>query len=264
MAEYFFPEQTTDGYFVSLDYWNRLYGENGSLVFLNDNYNLRTRSYHLKISRSDYASLTTSWLNINSSWAILNQNLITWNTALIDDFPSDSVSLWNDENIRPNSATIVESGYYFIHVHLNIFDYINHSGGILYAHLINESKEDGELTTLASERLIYTATESDDVGYPTWANKKIMQVINLQSVYWLEKNDTLYVVVQPFINTGSGNTTFSLIPKNYTYTPTAYYTSFAKGSTSFVTDGTKTSFMNTGYIGMSPSFFEIQSIRLEQ
>lgn len=264
MAIYSVPEQLTDGYFVSLEYWNSLYGENGSLVFLYDNYNLRTRSYHLKLSKSDVSTMNTSWAYIDSSWAVLNNNLVTWDTTLIDDYPTDSASLWNSDNIRPNSATIIESGYYLVRVLLNIYDYTNSNADVLFVHLVRESNEDGTLTTIATDQLYLAQTELVNPGYPTWANKKIIRSVNLQSVYWLEKNDTLYVVIQPYLSTGTGNTTFSLIPRNYTFTPTAYLSSFAKGSTSFVTTGIKTSFMNSGYIGTSPSFFEIQSIRLEQ
>lgn len=264
MAIYSVPEQLTNGYFVSTEYWNSLYGENGSLVFLYDNYNLRTRSYHLKLTKSNAQTMSTSWAYISSSWTTLNNNLVTWDTTLIDDYPDDSSSLWNDANIRPNSATIIETGYYLVRVLLNIYDYTNANADVLFVHLVKESNEDRALTTIATDYMYHATTEANNPGYPTWANKKIIRPVNLQSVYWLEKNDTLYVVIQPYLSTGTGNTTFSLTPQNYAFTPNAYLTSFSKGSTSFVTLGTRTSFMNSGYLGTSPSFFEIQSIRLEQ
>jgi hypothetical protein len=263
MAQYFTPPQVKDGYFVTPQFWNRLYGESGSLVYLYDNYELRTRYYHLKLSKNDFEGMTTSWANI-TSWSRLQNNIVTWNTTLIDEFPEESASLWNNDEEQPNSLTIIESGYYLIHVHLNIFNYVNRSGGILYVHLVRESQEDSTLTTIATDYIYNTTAELDSLGYPTWADRRIIRPVNLQCVYWLESDDILYVIVQPYLPSGTGNTTFSFIPKNYTRVPTEYITSFTKGATSFVTSGIKTSFISAPYIGMSPSFFEIQSIRLEQ
>lgn len=264
MAQYFRPNTIYDGYFMSVNYWNRLYGDSGTLAYLYENYDLRTRYYHLKLTKSDFDGMSTSWLNISSSWAILRNNLVTWNATLIDEFPENSSSLWNADEEQPDSIVIIESGYYFIHVHLNLFNYVNMSDGILYVHLVRESQEDSTLTTIATDYIYHTTQESDSVGYPTWANKRIIRPANLQSVYWLENDDILYVIVQPYLPSGSGNTTFSFIPHNYTRVPTAYLTSFDKGTTSFVSNSIQTSFISPGYIGMSPSFFEIHSIRLEQ
>lgn len=254
MTEYNTPKNISDGAFITASYWNSQFGENGSIMFLYKKYTENTRGYHLKISKSDFDSMSTSWVMSSE-----DSNLVTWNTAIIDEYPDDSVSMWDDENGNYSQIVIQKSGFYFIHAHLNIFNY-SISNQAIYAHIIVD-KGEFNIQTIATN--VYLSTLSNSLlGSPTWANRQYIRPINVQTVYYLEAEDILYVKLQSDALT-LGTPTLSFISKNYYPMPTEYTSNYAKGTPEYVSNGTLTSFVATPYLGNSPSFFEVQSIRLD-
>jgi len=241
MAQYFDPTLLTTGTFVSVELWNRLYGSAGSLVFLYDNYAQRTKGYHLKIGLSSPVNVSTSFFG-----TIINS--IPWNTSIIDDYPSDSISMWNNDENEPDKISIIESGYYFIHAHINASSIkTNTPVKAVFAHIIRESGETPIITSIASNYLIRPVTASNR-GYPTWSNNMANQSINVSTVVYLEKDEKIYVTLQ---TENVYDSSFTLIPTQYTFVPTQY---------SFTT---QYSFVSKPYIGLSPAFLEIQSLKLE-
>ena len=265
MAQYYFPADATDGVFINAEYWNKLYGTSGSLQYLYDNYNELTNGYHLRLTKTEPDATYSSWIMPSefSSWYSsygppTSNTIVNWNYAAIDNYPSYGITMWNNAYNMPSQIVIQESGHYFIHVHLNVFNN-SRVNGELYGHIIRKT-DVNNYTTIGTDMLVRTP-KNNTLGFPTWSNRLIAQSLNISTVYFLNKNDIIYVVLQSSIST---DRTTSFIANSYTYVPTAYSTSFAKGTTSFITAGNKTSFLSTPYIGLSPSFFEVVSIRLEK
>lgn len=264
MAQYYYPSDANDGVFINADYWNKLYGDTGSLQYLYENYTHLTSGYHLRLQKTNPDSTYTSWIMPNeySSWySVLgpptSHTIVNWNYAAIDDYPSTGMTMWNNINNVPSQVVIQDSGYYFVHVHLNLNN-ISVANGELYGHIIRK-RDINTYETIGTDMIMRTPI-NNTMGFPTWSNKLTTMAINISSVYFLEKNDILYVVLQSSIST---DRTTSFIANNYTFVPTAYVSSFAKGTTSFVNNSIRTSFVSAPYIGLSPSFFEIMSIRME-
>lgn len=264
MAIYYSPVDLTNGVFVDAEYWNKLYGTTGSLQYLYENYTSLTNGYHLRLQKINPDSVYSSWLIPSTflSWYTpigppTANYIVNWDFAAVDDFPNDSISMWNNRNNASNQIVIQYSGYYFVHVHLNLNN-ISNASGELYGHIIRQ-KDVNSFDVIGTD-MIFRTPMNNTVGFPTWSNKLTNMAINISSVYYLEKNDVLYVMIQPSLSTDKIT---SFIANNYAFVPTAYSTSFAKGTTSFVSNAIRTSFVSAPYIGLSPSFFEVISIRLE-
>ena len=264
MATYYSPVDLTNGVFVDAEYWNKLYGTTGSLQYLYETHTNITNGYHLKLQKTNPDSIYTSWIipSTFTSWYSsigppTSNYVVSWDYAAIDNYPSASVSLWNNVNNSPNQIIIQKSGYYFVHAHLSLNN-ISYVSGELYGHILRR-KSAGILESIGTDMIVRTPLQSTN-GFPTWSNKLTTLSLNIASVYFLEKNDIIYIMLQSSLSTDRFT---SFIANNYVYVPTAYSTSFAKGTTSFVTSSIKTSFVSQPYIGLSPSFFEVISIRLE-
>ena len=208
-------------------------------------------------------STYTSWIipKTFSSWYSslgppTSNFVVNWDYAAIDNYPNESISLWNTINSASNQVIIQHSGYYFIHAHLSLNN-ISNSSGELYAHIIRQ-KDVNLFETIATDMITRTPLQNT-IGFPTWSNKLTNLSLNVSSVHYLDKNDMIYVMIQSSLST---DRTTSFVANNYVYVPTAYNSAFAKGTVGYLS-GTKTSFVSQPYIGLSPSFFEIISIRLE-
>lgn len=254
MTSYNSPTTISDGAFITASYWNSQFGEEGSIMFLYKAYIEKTTGYHAKITKNDFGSMNTTW-EINAE----TDNIVTWDNAIIDEYPEDDVSLWDNENENYNQIVIRKSGYYFIHAHLNIFNY-SVSNGVLYGHIIVD-KGEYNIQTIATNQYLSTLNVST-VGKPSWSNRQYIRPLNIQCVYYLEAEDILYVKLQNGALT-AGSQSLSFMPYRYLPMPTEYISNSAKGTANYVSNGQLTSFVATPYIGNSPSFFEVQSIRLD-
>lgn len=258
MAQYYFPNDITNGTFISVNYWNRLFGANGSLQFLKEQYSTKTGGYHLKIIKNNIENMSASWIMTDTTV----NNIISFDDVTIDFYPEYSSSIWDGLDGRPNQVTILESGYYFLHLHLEIFNYNNQAGYPCYAHIIKTAGENFEQTSIASNYIFYPYSQTSNLAQVKWDNQLSVNAIDVSTIIYLNSNDTITCKIQPYI-TSSGNTTLSFVSRDYTYVPTAYYSNGNRGETSFITQGTQTSFINSGYLGMNGSFFEIISLKLE-
>lgn len=253
MAIYYNPTNVSNGDFISAEYWNRQFGVDGSLVYLYEQYKTKTRGYHIKVEKSIIDSMTSSWV-INDS----TSNVVTWNSAIVDYYPVDGESCWDVEN--PNVITIQESGFYNINVYLNMFNCTAPITSVLYGHIIRQIEENN-IITIATDQARYPIPASGALLYPTFANQETEFVLSINSVCHLDANDIIYVRLQPSIAI-SGDTTTSFVGRYFANVPTYYYSTFARGTESYLS-GAQSSFLSTGYVGMTPSFFEIASIRLD-
>jgi len=203
---------------------------------------------------------------MSSSWIMGDStvtNTISFHEALIDFYPSYASSIWNGLDGRPNEVTIIESGFYFLHLHLELFNYTNQAGSPCYAHIIKTAGENNTQTSIASNYLYYPYSQTNNLAQVKWDNRLSIAPLDVISVVYLNSNDTLSTKVQPF-STATGNTTFSFASNNYTFVPTTFSTtSWTRGQTSFITNGIQYSFVNSPYLGINSSFFEIISLKLE-
>jgi hypothetical protein len=254
MAIYYNPTNVENGDFVTAEYWNRQFGVDGSLVYLYEQYKTKTRGYHVKLEKSITDSMTSSWV-INDS----TQYIVSWDSTSVDYYPTDGESCWDIEN--PNVLTIQESGFYSINVYLNMFNCTAPITSVLYGHIVRQIEENN-IITIATDHARYPIPASGSLLYPTFANQLTEFVLSINSVCHLDANDIIYVRLQPSIAI-AGDTATSFVGRYAARVPTYYYSIDSRGTSSYNTTGTQSSFLSTGYVGMTPSFFEIASIRLD-
>ena len=259
MAIYYNPTNVGDGDFVTAEYWNRQFGVSGSLVFLYEQYKTKTRGYHLKLEKSTTESMSSSWVMDEET-----SNVVSWNSAIVNYFPEETKSCWDADN--PNYITIQESGFYNINVYLNMFNCTVPVTSVLYGHIVRIIEENN-IITIATDQARYPVPQSGYLLYPTFANQLTEFVLSINAVCHLDANDIIYVRLQPSV-TISGDTTTSFIGRYLANVPTYYYSPYPRGSPEYPNPydfygAIQYSFLSTGYVGMTPSFFEIASIRLD-
>lgn len=254
MAIFYNPTNVEDGDFVTAEYWNRQFGVVGSLAYLYEQYKTKTRGYHIKLEKLSTEEMSSSWYMDDTT-----SNIVTWNSASVNYYPEDAESCWDVDN--PNVLTIQESGFYSINVYLNIFNSTTPITSVLYGHIIREIEENN-IITIATDHTRNPFPMSENLLYPTFANRLSEFVLSINSIFHLDANDIVYIKLQPSV-TISGDTTTSFIGRYLANIPTYYHSAFARGNPELYTTGTQFSFQNTGYVGMTPSFFEIASIRLD-
>jgi hypothetical protein len=254
MAEYSNPITVNNGEMIPTEYWNKQFGISGSLVYLYEQYQKKTRGYHLKLSQQGYPSMQSSWVMTE-----LTDNIVDWDTAAINYYPSEGKSLWDPA--LTNQITIQESGFYNINVHLNMFNCTISTTSHLYLHVIRQISEN-DVITIATDSINNPMPNTYIDYFPTYMNKMVNFVLSVNSIYHLDANDILYVKLQPSIDF-YGDITTSFVGMKQTLFPTAFQSPNARGAANYQSAGTQSSFLSSGYIGQTPSFFEISSLRLD-
>lgn len=258
MATYYYPIDVTNGDFITVAYWNSLFGVDGSLMYLNEKYLENTRVYHTKLIKNSTQDFQYSWV-----MADLSSNIISWDAAQTDFFPDDGKTLWDSE--LPNQVTIQEQGFYNINVYLNLFNNTiatTNDVSAIYIHLIKQNTEN-EVITLATDVFINPISKNETTTQPTWMNRMANFCVSINSIYYLENKDIIYVKLQPSIAV-SGDSYTSFVGKYLTNVPTYYYSIYPRGNAFYPpADGTQYSFASSGYIGQIYSYFEIASVRLD-
>jgi hypothetical protein len=256
MATYYTPIDVTNGDFITVEYWNSLFGDDGSLMYLQDVYSEKTRVYHLKLIKNSTQDFRYSWV-----MADLSSNIVTWDAAQTDYFPDDGTTLWDSE--LPNQVTIQEQGFYNINVYLNLFNNTiatTDNVSAIYIHLIKQNTEN-EVITIATDVFMYPISKNQTATHPTWMNRMTNFCVSLNNIYYFENKDIIYVKLQPSIAV-SGDSYTSFIGKYLTNIPTYYYSIYPRDNILYP-DGTQYSFASSGYVGQICSYFEIASVRLD-
>jgi hypothetical protein len=257
MAIYYSPVDVTNGDFITVEYWNNLFGVNGSLMYLYEEYLQKTRVYHLKLIKNETQNFQYSWVIPD-----LSSNIVTWDTAVTDYFPDDGKTLW--DSALPNQVTIQETGFYNINVYLNLFNNTiatTDNMSAIYIHLIKQNTEN-EVITIGTDIFMNPISKNQTNTWPTYMNRMTNFCVSMNSIYYLENKDILYIKLQPSVAI-LGDSYTSFIGKYLTNIPTYYNSAYNKGTSLYPTTGTQYSFASPGYIGQIYSYFEIASVRLD-
>jgi hypothetical protein len=257
MATYQNPIDVTNGDFITVEYWNNLFGTNGSLMYLHEKYLENTRVYHLKLIKNDTQNFQYSWI-MND----LSSNIITWDSTSTDFFPDNGKSLW--DSALPNQVTIQETGFYNINVYLNLFNNTistTNNVSAIFIHIIKQNSEN-EITTIATDYFKTPISKNETSNWPTWMNRMANFCVSVNSIYYLENKDIVFVKLQPSVAV-LGNSYTSFVGKYLTNVPTYYNSTDNRGTPNYPTSGIQYSFVSPGYIGQMISNFEIASVRLD-